>query len=193
MKNTLIVSDLDGVIRDLYSPLYEVYIKIYEKNIGIDQFIKSIIHNITEENSQIFWNLINTIGRDIYNNAKGNKKIIEMYKRLIDKYNAELIICTVYVDEDIEKRTLYWISHNVDIRAPVYMYPLGNKRIPQQYSNISKVIIIEDDIRSCYKMASSTNKVLVQPIIYDMVLDDENRIIEIEEICNDFIKKRGKS
>ncbi|MEO0271553.1 MAG: hypothetical protein ABIM30_00465 [candidate division WOR-3 bacterium] len=147
MAEVLLVSDIDGVIRDLYTPVYKEYSK-YNKYITFEDFLESLIYFHTPENASLVLNLIDKAGGDnLYKNAVYDEKMIEFYKSLMND-GINLLFLTTYTTENRNKITADQIR-NIFGKNPVIIFHkhgLTNKTVPSQFHiKYNKFIVIEDN------------------------------------------------
>ncbi|MEM4206296.1 MAG: hypothetical protein QXQ43_03345 [Nitrososphaerota archaeon] len=147
MAEVLLVSDIDGVIRDLYTPIYKEYSK-HSKHITFEDFLASLIYSHTPENESLVLDLIDKAGGDnLYKNAAYDERMIEFYKSLMDE-GVNLLFLTTYTTENRNKITIDQIRDIFGKNPTIIFHKQGltNKTVPPQlHTKYDKFIVIEDN------------------------------------------------
>lgn len=176
----LVVSDIDGVVREIYSKLYNIYRKNTDKKLSQEEFLDKVVYRINENTISIMRNLIGIAGNSIYMDSRPDDKIIGFYRNIQNK--ADIFFCTVYVDKDKANITAEWIKHNTKLNNIGIIFCKNwetGKKIPddlaKEYDNF---IVIEDCKTQLFSISSNIKKInnnaLIVPINYNSLLDPDS-------------------
>lgn len=178
----LIVSDIDGVVRDIYTQLWVIY-KQRIQDISYHDFLNDVVYNPTSENKKNMVSIIDEIGIPTYCNAPCEPHILGAYAEALKNKNVDLLFCSTKTTDEIEKITRDWLDNAFMISAgyvPKYDVIFvengwAKKELPQSIiEKYDKFLIIEDNPRVAASLAaqiSSYNK-NVEFIIFQVHLSN---------------------
>jgi len=147
-QKILIISDIDGTIRDIYTDMAKCYNKKYNKNISIADFYKEIVCVVHPDNVRIIMEVVDELGPSLYENAPADYYVLGIYRLMLKMFKGDIdiIFITTYISDEIMEATYKWVDHHIHKKIPIIFNKLGHirKEVPQEYMNYDKYLIVDD-------------------------------------------------